>query len=162
MRVNCGTSVSRKQAAVHIGKDDGVAGRIVRIALRSLSIHRAEESLQHQVRVAAIAFAELLYGVGEQGAAQENVCVFREEAEDEPRHEVVHVMPAGIGAPLGVLLQQLDIELVQATGRPHINGVVLDLADSRDAGQRQEEADMFGKAWVVGRNGLAGGEVFGF
>ena len=65
-----------------------------------------------------------------------------EEAEDQPRHEVVHVVAALGRAPFGVVLQKLDIEPVQAAGRPDVEGAFADLLDGGDAGQRQEEAEM--------------------
>jgi hypothetical protein len=63
--------------------------------------------------------------VGEQALAVEDVGVLGEEAEDQPRHEVVHVVAALGLAPFGVVLQQLDIELVEAAGRPDVEGVSL-------------------------------------
>ena len=83
---------------------------------------------------------------GEEVCAGEDVGVFREEAEDEPSHEVVHMVPAVDGAPVGVLLQQFDVEPVQASGRLDVEGAFADLFDGRDAGERQEEAEMLGKS----------------
>ena len=71
-------------------------------------------------------------------------------------------MSASFDAPPRVLLQQFNVELVQATSLPHITWVVLDLANGGDARQQQEEADVLGKAWLIRRNGLGDGEVFGF
>ena len=50
------------------------------------------------------------------------------------------------GSPFGVVLQQLDVEPVQAAGGPDVEGVFADLLDGRDAGQRQEEAEMIGES----------------
>ena len=69
-----------------------------------------------------------------------------EEAEDQPRHEMVHVVPPRRRSPFGVLFQKLDIELVQAAGGPDVERVVADLLDGRDAGERQEKAEMIGKS----------------
>ena len=77
--------------------------------------------------------------------AVEDVGVLGEEAEDQPRHEVVHVVAARGRAPVGVVLQQLDIEPVQAAGRPDVEGAFADLLDGGDAGQRQEEAEVVGE-----------------
>ena len=105
--------------------------------------------------------AHLLDGVGEQARAVEDVGVLGEEAEDQPRHEVVHVVAALGRAPVGVVLQQLDIEPVQAAGGPDVEGVLADLLDGGDAGQRQEEAEMVGKVLVGAGDGLAARQVLG-
>jgi hypothetical protein len=47
-------------------------------------------------------------------AAYEDVGVLGKEAEDEPRHEVVHVVAALRLAPVGIVLQQFDIETIEA------------------------------------------------
>ena len=57
------------------------------------------------MRVAAIALAHLLHGLGEEALAIENIGVFREEAKDEPRHEMVHVVAAVSGSPSGVFFE---------------------------------------------------------
>jgi hypothetical protein len=111
--------------------------------------------------VAGVAVAHLLQGAREQGFAVEDVGVLGEEAEDQAGHEVVHV-PAAFGrGPVRVLAQQLDVQLVQAAGGAHVDGVVLDLLDGGDAGQREEEAEVIGEGGVVAGDGLAGGQVFG-
>ena len=66
-------------------------------------------------------------------AAVENVGVLGEEAEDQPRHEMVHVVAALGGAPIGIVLQQLDIEPVQAAGGPDVERAFADLLDGGDA-----------------------------
>jgi hypothetical protein len=111
--------------------------------------------------VAGVAVAHLLQGAREQGFAVEDVGVLGEEAEDQAGHEVVHV-PAAFGrGPVRVLAQQLDVQLVQAAGGAHVDGVVLDLLDGGDTGQRQEEAKVIGKVRVLARDGFACGQVFG-
>ena len=93
--------------------------------------------------------------------AVEDVGVLGEEAEDQPRHEMVHVVAALGRAPFGVVLQQLDIEPVQAAGRPDVEGVFADLLDGGDAGQRQEEAEMVGKVRIGAGDRLAARQVLG-
>jgi hypothetical protein len=93
--------------------------------------------------------------------ADEDVGVLGEEAEDEPRHEVIHVVAALGLAPFGVVLQQLDIEAVEAAGRPDVEGVFADLPDGADARQRQEEAEVVGKVLEGAGDGVAAGQVFG-
>ena len=93
--------------------------------------------------------------------AIEDVGILGEEAEDQPRHEVIHVVAALGRAPIGVVLQKFDIEPVQAAGRPDVEGVLADLLDGRDARQRQEEAEMVGKVLVGAGDGLAARQVFG-
>jgi hypothetical protein len=105
--------------------------------------------------VGAVPGAHLLDGGGEQGAAVEDVGIFGEEAEDQPRHEVVHVMAARLGAPFGVVLQQFDIEPVQAAGRPDVEGAFADLLDGGDAGQRQEEAESGREIGIGAGDGFA-------
>ncbi len=56
-------------------------------------------------------------------AAVEDVGILGEEAEDQPRHEMVHVVAALGGAPVRVVLQQLDVEPVQAAGGADVEGV---------------------------------------
>jgi hypothetical protein len=85
-------------------------------------------------------------GVGELALAAEDVGVLGEEAEDQPCHEVVHVVAALGCAPFGVVLQQFDIEPVEAAGGADVEGVFADLADGADARQRQEEAEVVGES----------------
>ena len=47
----------------------------------------------------------------------ENIGVFCKEAENQPRHEVVHIVAAFSSAPFGIILEQLNIEAVQTTCR---------------------------------------------
>ena len=93
--------------------------------------------------------------------AVEDVGVLGEEAEDQPGEEVVEVFAAGRRVPVGVLLQQLDVEPVEAAGGPDVEGVLADLLDRGDAGQRQEEAEVVGKVGVGAGDGLAVDEVLG-
>ena len=68
--------------------------------------------------------AHLRDSIGEQAGSVEDAGVLGEEAEDQPRHEVIHVVAALGRAPCGVVLQKLDIEPVQAAGRPDVEGVL--------------------------------------
>ena len=105
--------------------------------------------------------AHLLDRVGEQAGAVEDVGVLGEEAEDQPRHEMVHVVAALGRAPFGVVLQKLDIEPVQAAGGPDVEGAFADLLDGRDAGKRQEEAEMVGEILIGAGDRLAARQVLG-
>ena len=113
------------------------------------------------MRVRPVAVRHLVDGGGEQVVADEDVGVFGEEAEDQPRHEVVHVVAFVRAAPVGVVLDQLDIEPVEAAGRADVKGAFADLLDGGDAGERQEEAEMVGEIGVAAGDGFAGGDVLG-
>ena len=93
--------------------------------------------------------------------AVEDARVLSEETEDEPRHEMVHVVAALARPPLGVVLQQLDVEPVQAARGPDVEGIFGDLLDGGDAGERQEEAEMVGKVLVGAGDRLAAREILG-
>ena len=120
-----------------------------------LGVHRAEQLADHLVRVGRVPRAHLLDGGGEQAAAVEDVGVLGEEAEDQPGHEVVHVRAALGRAPVGVVLQQLDVEPVQPAGGPDVERVLADLPDGGDARQRQEEAEVVREIGVGAGDGLA-------
>ena len=91
----------------------------------------------------------------------EDIGILGKEAEDQPGHEVVHVSAALGRRPTRVLAQQLDVQLVQAASGTHVDGVVLDLLDGGDAGQRQEEAEVVGELRVVASDGIARGQFLG-
>lgn len=113
------------------------------------------------VRVRPVAVGHLVDCGGEQIVADEDVGVFGEEAEDQPRHEMVHVV-AFVGAtPVGIVLDQLDIEPVKAAGRADVKRAFADLLDGGDTGQRQEEAEMVGEIGVAAGDGFASGDVLG-
>lgn len=112
------------------------------------------------MRITAIAIRHLLDGVGEQARAIEDVGIFGKETKHQSRHKVVHVCAAFILGPLGILIQQLDVELVQPRGSAHVSGVVPDLLDRRDTGQRQEEAKMVGKVRIGAGDGFAARQLF--
>src|SRR5262245_13573234 len=79
---------------------------------------------------------------GEQAGPLEDIGFLSEEAEDQPCHETVHVLAALGGSPFGVVLQQLDVELVQAASGPDIERAFADLLDSRDPREGQEETEV--------------------
>ncbi|MEE4539800.1 MAG: hypothetical protein V2J51_15080, partial [Erythrobacter sp.] len=79
--------------------------------------------------VGAVSLAEPLNGTRKKTLLPENVGILREEAEDQPRHEVVHIGPAFRRGPVGVLFQQLDIELVELAGGADVEAVLADLLD---------------------------------
>jgi hypothetical protein len=98
-----------------------------------------------------------------ESVAVEDVGVLGEEAEDEPRHEVVHVVTASSGAPLRIGPQQLHVKLGKPPGCPDVDGVVLDLTDRGDTSQREEEAEVIGEIRKEVRNRLLpAGQIFGF
>ena len=116
-----------EQPAVDVGKCSAQRGSS-RLGVLRLHVHRAEHSAITSCVLADSAVAHLADRFCEQPVADENVGVFRKETEDQPRHEMVHVMPACLGSPIRVVLQQLDIELVEPSGRLDVDRVVLDLA----------------------------------
>ena len=153
-----------KQATVDVGKGIGPAGQAGQVvaAIRMAQIHGAEDVCQHRMRVAAVALAHLLHGLGKQAVSAENPRVFGKKAEDELSHEVVHVSAAVFTSPIRVLAQQLQVQLVQATRGAHIDRVVLDFLNGGNARQRQEKAEMVGKLRVGAGNGVAFQQVFCF
>ena len=95
--------------------------------------------------VGRILFAHLLDRLGEQVGVAEDVCVLGEEAEDQTRHEMIHVVATRRRSPIGVVLEQFDVEPVQAAGRPNVEGAFANLLNGRDASQRQEEPEVVRK-----------------
>ena len=135
-----GAPRAAEQAAVHVGKAVGPAANVGRLALGEPGIHGAEQLGGHQVGVGGIARGHLLDRAGEETVAVEDGGVFDEEAEDQPRHEVVHVCRSA--GPVRVVLQEFDIKLVELAGRPDVDGIVFYLLDRGDTGQWQEEAEV--------------------
>lgn len=118
-------------------------------------VHRPEDIRDDFVGVGAFAVAETLDGGGEQALAVEDVSILGEEAEDQPRHEVVHVGPAFRRGPVGVLFQKLDIELVELAGGADVKAVLADLLDGCDPCERQERAEVVREIAVGTRDGFA-------
>src|SRR3546814_18868064 len=72
-------------------------------------------------------------------AAVKDVGIFGEKAENQPRHEMVHVR-AALGDPsIGIVFQQLDIELVEAARGANVARTFAPLLDGADPGKWQEE-----------------------
>ena len=150
-----------EQAAVHVGEAVGPAGNLGGCPVLFLRVHGAEQRADDLMGVGRVPRAHLRDGFGELALADEDVGVLGEEAEDQPRHEVVHVVAALGLAPIGVVLQEFDVEPVKAAGRPDIEGVLGDLPDGADARQRQEEAEVVGEVLEGAGDRLAAGQVFG-
>ena len=151
----------REQSSIHVGECVRPPANARLLPGFGLRVHRAEDLADHLVSVRAVAFAHPSDRVCEQVGSPEDVGVFGEEAEDEPRHEVVHLVLAACGAPLGVVLEQRDVESVQPSGRLDVDRALADLLDGRDPSERQEEPEVVGEVLVVAGNRLAGVEVFG-
>lgn len=113
------------------------------------------------MRVRRVLGAHLSNGFGEAALADEDVGVLGEEAEDQSRHEVVHVVATLRRAPFRVVFQQFDVQTVQAASGPNVEGVFADLADGADARQGQEKAEVVGKILEGTGDGLAAGQIFG-
>ena len=62
--------------------------------------------------------------------------VLSEEAEDQPGHEMVHVVAALRRAPFRIGAQKLDIKFVQSSGRLDIEGALADLLNCADPSER--------------------------
>ena len=118
-----------------------------------LDIHRPENLANHIMRIRGIAFAHIPDGVGEQVRALKNVGIFGEEAENQAGHEVVHFMTFIRLFPIGVFLQQFQIQPVQAAGGADVKGTFTDLLDRGNPGQRQEETEMVGKVRIITNHG---------
>ena len=54
-----------------------------------------------------------------------------------------------------------DVEAIEATGRPDVEGVLADLPDGADARQRQEKSEVVREILEIAGDGLAAGQVFG-
>ena len=114
-----------KQPAVHVRKGIGPARQSCGRSRSAILVFMARNSVaDHLMGVGRVPRAHLLDGGREQTVADEDVGVLGEEAEDQPRHEVVHVVAALGRAPFGIVFQKLDIEPVQAAGGPDVEGVL--------------------------------------
>jgi hypothetical protein len=152
---------ARKQPAIHIREPVGPGPESRGGAVLDLRVHGPENRADHLVGVGRVPRAHLLDRGGEQAGAVEDAGVLGEEAEDEPRHEVLHVVAALDRAPFGIVLQQPDIEPVQPAGCPDIEGAFADLLDGRDAGERQEETEMVREVGIDAGDGVAARQVLG-
>ena len=93
-----------KQPAIHIRKRIRPARDVGSRAILDLRVHGAEQHPDHLMGVGRVLRAHLRNCCGEQVVAEKDVRAFGEEAEDQPRHEVVHVGPALGRAPVRVVL----------------------------------------------------------
>src|SRR6476620_11199234 len=98
---------------------------------------------------------------GEQAGPIEDVSILGEEAEDQPRHEMVHVWAAIGRAPLGIVLQKLDIKPVQAAGGPDVERAFADLFNRRDASERKEKTEMIREVPISAGGRLTARKVLG-
>ena len=156
-----GAPRAAEQAAVHVGKAVGPAANVGRLALGEPGIHGAEQLGGHQVGVGGIARGHLLDRAGEETVAVEDGGVFDEEAEDQPGHEVVEILAAGVGGPFRVVLEQFDVEPVEAAGGLNIEGFFADRFDRSDTGQRQKEAEVIVEIRAGAGDRLAIGQILG-
>src|SRR5579863_4008195 len=85
----------------------------------------------------------------EQTLAIENASFLGKKAEDQPCHEVVHVMAPVSAAPFRIVPQQLDVQLVKPARGPHVDRIVLDLLDGGNTCEWQEDAKVLRKISVV-------------
>src|SRR6185295_6455048 len=99
--------------------------------------------------------AHLFNGAGEETGSVENIRIFRKEAEDQPRHEMVHVGAAISRAPVGIVFQQLDVESVQSAGGPDVECAFAHLLHGADSSQRKEKSEMVWKIRIGAGNRLA-------
>src|ERR1700733_4694083 len=104
-----------EESTIHIGKRIRPVGNAGSPAMSLLGVHSEEKRLDDLVRIGSVPFAHPLNGQGEKWASRipwEDTCVLREEAEDEPRHEVIHVGPALLLVPVWIVLAQLDVKFI--------------------------------------------------
>ena len=154
---------ARKQPAIHIRKDVRPTRDACCRALPGLGVHGAEQFGYHLMGVGAVLLAHPLDRAGELIGSGEYVGVFGKEAEDQPRHEVIHVWTAGGSAPVGIVLQQLDIKPVETAGRLDVKGTLADLFDGADTCKGQEEPEVIREFTVFTRDRRdIGRQVFSF
>ena len=152
---------AREQAAVDVGKRIGPGAQARGSALIQGRVHGAKDFAHDLVGVAGVARAHVLDRAGEQALAHEDASVFGKKAKDEPGHEVVDLMAALGRAPVGVVLEQLDVQPVQPAGGADVEAAFADLVDGGDAGQRQKKAEVVGQVGQGAGNGLAAGQLLG-
>jgi hypothetical protein len=98
-------------------------------------------------------------GVGEQSLSKKDVGILGEEAKDDPRHKVIHIVATRGRTPFGIVLEQLDIQTVEAAGGSNVKSVFSDLLDCRNTGKRQENTKMVGEVLVGAGDSFAAAEV---
>ncbi len=134
-------------------------GRTRARSLTRVEVHRAEQLGQDLGGVGAVGVGHLPDRGREEVVAHEDAGVLGEEAEDQPGHETVEIAALGLRVPVGVVLEELHVEAVEASGGLDVDGVVLDLGHRRDAGERQEEAEMVAEIGQGAGQNLAGGQL---
>ena len=138
-----------EKAAIDVGKSVRPGTQVGVLTVFDFAVHRAEDFADDEVGVAAIDCTHLFKCSAEEVVAEEDVGVFGEEAEDEARHEVVHVVAAVGACPVGVVLEECGVEAVEFCGGADVEGAVADGLDGADARQAQEEAEVVGEVSVV-------------
>jgi hypothetical protein len=91
--------------------------------------------------VRSVRRAHLFDRGGEESIPIENIRVFREETEDQPRREMVHVVLTSGCIPLRVFRARFNVKLVEATRSADVEGTLANLLNCADACQRQEETE---------------------
>src|SRR6266403_3858043 len=74
---------------------------------------------------------------------------------------MVHLRATGFRIPVRIFPKQLDVELVQSASGANVEGALANLPDRRDAGERQEEAELIGEIGVAASDRLAVDDVLG-
>ena len=151
-----GFCTAREKASVHIREGICPTRQLGRGPIFNSCIHRTEDFADNLVCVRGIALGHLINRGREQVAAVKNAGVFRIEAENQPRHEMVHVMAAFRFAPFRIILQQLHIQLVQAACGADVKRALADLLNGGDAREREEEAEMVREIFVLAGDSFAG------
>ena len=72
---------------------------------------------------------------------------------------MIHVMTASGRTPLGIVLEQLHIQPVEAARGSNVKSIFSDLLDRGDACKRQEETEMVGKVLIPAGDSFAAAEV---
>jgi hypothetical protein len=137
-----------EKLAVHIRKGVGPSRDAGARPVLALGVHGAKQFADYLMSVGRVLGAHPRDGVGEQPDAVENVGVLSEEAEDQPRHKVVHVVTARGGVPFGIVFQKLDIQPVHAARGANVERAFANLLDGSDPGQRQEETEVIGEVGI--------------
>ena len=101
------------------------------------------------------------HGLGEHPFAKEDAGILGEETEDEPRHEMVHVVATFGLTPIGIVLQEFDVDTIEPTGRPDVERVLADLRTVVMPASGKKKPKWSGKSLNVAGDGLAAGQVFG-
>ena len=151
----------REQSAVHIGESLRPARQVRPSAFLHAGVHGTEYLVDHLVGVRSVGGAHLLDRAGERGVIGKDVGVLGEEAENQPRHEMVHVVSPAHSTPARVVLLQLHIQPVEPPGRPDVEGALANLPDGRDPGERQEEAEVFSETGMGAHHDVAALHVLG-